>query len=239
MHVLFVHGVGLGPETFADAVDAATNRGHAASVHVRRGYDTRPPTDSFDQHLADLTATVDVLVAEHGPVVVAGVSGGATLALALAATSGERARHTTVVHEPLLGPLAVEQHDRVVASIEAFRSSNDSYGFEGFMRRLVTPGTWDQLSEPIRASARRHAPSARVEVRGFTDFSIGPRALHASARTTTWSIGTCSPPWRHDASAVGAAHGLQVRRVDACHTPQIESVDEWIEIIEEAAGACP
>ena len=120
--------------------------------------------------------------AARGAVVV-GVSGGATLGLALASTSSHLAG--AVLHEPAVGSLAPGLLDHVVAGWT-------TGGATGFGRALYGP-TWEPSMAPTdpEAVARDLAMFRRFE----------PRPLVEGNGRVLVTVGQDSPPVRHTAAA--------------------------------------
>ena len=229
--MVLVHGVGLDGELYAQVVERLAGR--APVVVRRRGYDGRPPCADLGRHLDDLVTALDDRPARS--VVVAGVSGGATLALALA-LRGHPALAGVVAHEPLLGPAAPAQHERITASIATLAAEPGPAGVEGFLRRLVTDATWNRLPAGARQRAVAAGDAVRTEAPGFGAFAVDPALLARPAAPVRWTVGRHSPSWRHEAAAVAAAAGITVTSLDATHTPQWEDPDGFARII---AGPWP
>lgn len=242
MHVLLVHGAGLDHASFGPVLDRLARAGVSASAPPRRGYDGRPPTADLEVHVDDLVAAIDALDSEgESDVVVAGVSGGATLALALA-VRGHPRLVAAVAHEPLVGPLAPDQHQRITASIDQLRrdapraSVTPALGpaVEAFVRRLVGEATWSALSPELQTRAVANPTAVRVEADGFAHFAVTHGDLVAAASVLTWTVGRSSDRWRHDAAEMAALAGVAVRLVDGRHTPQLDDPDGWFDAV-----ACP
>lgn len=233
--VLLVHGVGLDGELFADLAARLEGTGRVApAVVCRRGYDGRPPTADLGRHLDDL---VELLVGRPPrSAVVAGVSGGATLALGLA-LRGHPALAAVVAHEPLLGPAAPAQHERITASMARLSAEPGPPGVEGFLRRLVTDPTWGSLPPAVRARAVAAGHAVRTEAPGFGAFAVDVDALARLAVPVTWTVGRHSPPWRHEAAAVAAGAGVTVAPLDAVHTPQTEDPEGFARSIAAVVEA--
>lgn len=239
MAVLLVHGAGLDGELFAAVAGLLEGASDVAPAVVRRrGYDGRPPTGDLGRHLDDLAGLLDGHIHRVGPrsVVVAGVSGGATLALGLA-LRGHPALAAVVAHEPLLGPAAPAQHERITASMARLAAEPGPAGVEGFLRRLVTDATWDSLPPVVKARAVAAGEAVRTEAPGFGAFTVDPRDLARLAAPLTWTVGRHSPPWRHEAAAVAADAGVAVVQLDAVHTPQIEDPEGFARVIAAAVDA--
>ena len=234
-HVVLVHGVGLDGTLFGPVAERLVATGTGATVVARRGYDDRYATADLGRHVDDL-ATAVAEAPGTGPVVVAGVSGGATLALALA-VGGTPRLAAAIAHEPLVGPLAPTQHDVISHSIDTLLHDDGPDAVEAFLERLVTPPTWAALDPDVRAAAVARAATVRTEAAGFATFAVGGADLAAAAVPITWTVGAGSPPWRHDAATIGAAHGVQVVPVDCVHTPQVEDPDGFVAVVDHTIGA--
>jgi len=232
---LLVHGVGLDGELFATVAGSLGAAGAAPAVVRRRGYDGRSPTADLGRHLDDLSALLDDHLHRIGPrsVVVAGVSGGATLALGLA-LRGHPALVAVVAHESLLGPAAPAQHERITASMAALAAEPGPAGVEGFLRRLVTDATWASLPAGVRERALASADTVRTEAPGFGAFGVDPGDLAGVTVPFTWTVGRHSPPWRHQAAAVAADAGVALVHLDCVHTPQIEDPAGFARVIAAA-----
>jgi pimeloyl-ACP methyl ester carboxylesterase len=151
----------------------------------------RPSSGDLDTELAFLAPLAD------GAVVV-GVSGGATLGLALAAS--EVALAGAVLHEPAVGSLVPDLLDHVVAGYAAA-------GIEGFGRALYGPG-WSPAMAP--ADARAVARDLAM----FRAFEPRPVARHQGPVVVT--VGGDSPPGRHAAATALAAFGTTARVLPGC-----------------------
>lgn len=232
--VILVHGVGLDATLFAPVAETLASAGVEAVAVARRGYDHRPATADLHQHVADLVAELET---SSRPAVVAGVSGGATLALALGLV-GHPALRAVVAHEPLLGPAAPEQHDVITGSIGSLMADPSPAGVAAFLERLVTPATWARLEPQIRQQAAARVDTVLTEAPGFGRFAVEPPALASAAATVamTWTVGRHSPPWRQAAAAVGAEAGMEVVELDAVHTPQLEDCDGLVAAILDAGA---
>lgn len=234
--VLLVHGVGLDGELYAAVAGVLEGAGRLAPAVVRRrGYDGRPPTARLGRHLDDLVGLLDGHLHSAGPrsVVVAGVSGGATLALGLA-LRGHPALAAVVAHESLLGRAAPAQHERIAASMARLAAEPGPEGVEGFLRRLVTDGTWESIPPVVRDRAVAAGATVRAEAPGFGAFAVDPAALAELAVPFTWTVGRHSPPWRHEAAAVAADAGMAVVELNCVHTPQIEDPGGFARVIAAA-----
>ena len=240
--VLLVHGVGLDGELFGAVAGRLEGAGVVPAVVRRRGYDGRPPTAELGRHLDDLCGLLDGRPPRS--TVVAGVSGGATLALGLA-LRGHPALAAVVAHESLLGPAAPAQHERITGSMARLAAEPGPDGVEGFLRRLVTDATWESLPSAARARAVAAGDAVRTEAPGFGAFAVAPADLRRLAVPLTWTVGRHSPAWRHEAAALASSAGMAaseagagvvVTTLDAVHTPQIEDPEGFARVIAAAVA---
>ena len=177
--VVLVHGVGLGPETFGDLAAELASGATVATVH-RPGYGAlgdpgRPPVPLADQVTA-LAGLVEDL--GHGPAVLVGVSGGATLGL-LVARDRPSVLRAAVLHEPLVGPLAPALHERLAARAAELAADGAPAAVDRFVAGLVGPATWSRLPEAWRHGVRRVGTAVRREVPDFARLAPAPEALAA------------------------------------------------------------
>lgn len=208
--VVLVHGVGVGPWSYAAvAADLATD--HEVLVAHRRGYGASAgltAATSLARQVADL-----VELAGAGPAAFVGVSGGATLVLALALSAPETVA-AAVVHEPVVGALAPELYAELRAAgaqLAAGDADSNSDG-EGdgaalaFVRALVGAETWAGLDQEHVADVARRAAVVRAEVPRFLEFSPTAAQLRALAGVPLISsVGARSRRSRHLAAAAVAS----------------------------------
>ena len=141
----------------------------------------------------DLTTELAALDDDADGAVVVGVSGGATLGLALAS---DRVVAGAVLHEPAVGSLVPGLLDHVVAGFT-------SRGVPGFGTALYGP-SWTPAMAPADpdAVARDLAMFRRFE----------PAALHPGHGRVVVTVGEHSPPARHRAArALHDLLGIEVR----------------------------
>lgn len=229
--VVLLHGVGVGGPAFAPI---ATALAATATVVVpdRRGYGDRAdatPATGLDDQVDDLAAVVASLRAAHGrPPALVGVSGGATLALALAlrvAASGDDPLGPTVVHEPLLGPLAPRLHAAVVDTYERTVAVDPQLAAT-YVAGLVGPATWAALEPAERDAVPGRTATIAAEIPHFLGFAPTADALAGLRRHPLWSsVGERSPAGRREAHdvlvALAGATALEVP--DAGHLPQVDA----------------
>jgi 3-oxoadipate enol-lactonase len=221
--VLLVHGVGIGPESFAPVADLFAARGCCARV-VDRGAGSGAPLEDQVDAIASL---VDALGC--GPVLWVGVSGGATLGV-LAALRVPEVLRGIVVHEPLVGPLAPELHARIgerAARLEAVPGDAEAVAF---VRDLVGERTWADLPVGTRATIAAEAATVRAEVRRFAAFAPAPSQLAACRVPSVVTVGARSSPMRHDAvlAAADALGGTAVVVPGVGHLPQVDNPASFV-----------
>ena len=200
--VVLVHGVGIGPWSFAAlARDLAAD--HEVVVAHRRGYGASAhlaPGASLAQQVDDLAELAG------GPAAFVGVSGGATLVLALALAAPDLAR-AAVVHEPVVGSLAPGLLAELRSAADELASSSGEAGALAFVRDLVGPQVWAGLVPEQVVDVASRAVVVRAEVPQFLAFSPDPaqlRGLAGGARL--YSVGALSRSSRHQAAAAVAAY---------------------------------
>ncbi len=197
--VVLVHGVGIGPWSYA-GMAASLAGDHSVVVPHRRGYGSSAgPAASLEQQVDDLAGLVD------GPAAFVGVSGGATLVLALAlAHPGLVA--AAVVHEPALGPLAPDLDAELQAAGAALLAGGEKEALP-FVRGLVGGEAWARLTPERRGDVWARAATVSHEVPQFLSFAPDARQLGAAAGlAVVTTVGGASRPSRHRAAATLAAH---------------------------------
>ncbi len=173
----------------------------------------------------DLTTELDALAGLADGAVVVGVSGGATLALALAS---DRPLAGAVLHEPAVGSLVPGLLDHVVAGFT-------SGGVPGFGAALYGP-SWTPAMAPADqdAVARDLAMFRRFE----------PAPLHPGQGAVVVTVGELSSPARHDAArALHHLLNVEVRVLPGTgHFVQHDDPAALVAVIRsvvEGAGAQP
>ncbi|HRW38016.1 MAG: alpha/beta hydrolase [Acidimicrobiales bacterium] len=205
--VVLLHGVGVGPGSFAPLAEALCDR-HRVVVLERPG----APGEA-----ADLAAHADriaeVVAARLGVGArLVGVSGGATLGLVLAE------RHpdlfgSYVLHEPLLGRLAPALHHRF--QLAAASAADGPDPAMEVVAAVMGPDTWRALGSEGRADAHRHAQRWREEIAMFATFDPTPDSLlRLGRRPVLTTVGGRSAPERVVvADVLAELAGAEVRTV--------------------------
>ena len=199
--VVLVHGVGVGPWSYAAvAVDLAAD--HQVVVAHRRGYGGSAgltPAASLDEQVADLVELAG------GRASFVGVSGGATVVLALALTAPELVA-AAVVHEPVIGALAPDLHAELRAAAARLGAKSGARASVAFVQRLVGEETWVKLDADQRADVARRGNVVRAEVPQFLAFSPTSAQLRSIAAVAlVSSVGARSRSSRHLAAAAVSA----------------------------------
>ncbi len=210
-----VPGVGLWPQLF-DAVPfgrSAAQTKHSP-VHIERavrpGYDGIPAVDDFEDQVRFVADRVRAVA----PAVVVGVSGGATIALACATRSVD-GLVAAVSHEPLVGALAPELNDRVVAAGQALAGTADGDDAGAFLRGLYGHSSWDAIPEAGRTWTDRHVPTVCAEVAQFAAYQPSTDELAALTVPHLTTVGSRSAPVRHRIAQLLASLGSETATVEA------------------------
>jgi pimeloyl-ACP methyl ester carboxylesterase len=231
--VVLIHGVGFGPATL-EPLAAALTPHVRVEIPARRGYGERvhlAPAASVAEHVDDVVDVLDR--AGIGRAIVAGMSGGATVALALALSHPERVV-TAVAHEPAVGSLAPEL--RVLVGGALRRG-----GGSALLRVLAGEETWAMLA-PAAVSAL-DASSGLVEADAAAFMVFEPHLASAAPGASTTdsplvcSVGERSSPLRFAvAERLAARTGAPVAVVRGCgHLPQLDAPGAFAELILEQA----
>lgn len=224
--IVLLHGVGLGPETFAElarllAVD------HRVLIIERPGGDGWAVP--IDEQAAAVAETMASLRCSGATVV--GVSGGATLALALSIRHGGVVGNL-VLHEPLIGPLAPALDDRFAAAArQAQRGDAEALLV---VQHVVGETTWERLDPSVRARAVEGAPRARAEIPVFAAFAPTTSELRVlRQRRVLVTVGGDSAPERHVAAEILAVMaGASVSVVpDAGNAAHVDAPEAFAALI--------
>ena len=201
--IVFVHGVGMWPGLFADLRLRLRGR---HKVIARPGYDGRPSVSTFDDQVEQLRQ----VVISNAPAVVIGISGGATLGLALA-VDAPTGLVGLLTHEPLVGPLAPQLHDRVEAFGHRLAASPSPDAATEFLASLYGPATWGSLPGRARSWGQRHWRTVCAEVQHFASFAPSKADLEGIAIPHVNTLGLRSPSERSDVAATLVETGAQCR----------------------------
>jgi pimeloyl-ACP methyl ester carboxylesterase len=234
---VLLHGVAFGPESFASLTRDRSGSPQLIVPH-RRGYGQSahlPPPGDLDEQVADIVATIEVLV--DTPVVVAGVSGGATLALALTLAHPELVRRL-VVHEPAIGPLGSGLMAILTSSATAFTgASSPRIPATALARALAGEATWQRIPDAAESVARVAATMA-VEVPHFAAFAPTIAELgRLRALPVLSCVGRDSGPERYEVSrALIACAGAVEVALPSGHLVQVEAPAAFVTALDMAVG---
>ena len=227
--VALVHGVGFGPATFA-IVARELRRGGPVLVVERRGYGGRTalaPPGRVEDHVDDLVAALDAAEIERA--VVAGCSGGATVALAAALLAPDRVV-AAVAHEPAVGTLVPE----LLALIS--RTLADGGGF-ALARALAGPATWARLTLSETALLAAGAALFEADSAAYLAWEPALEDVRDGVPITT-TVGELSDPLRHTVARRLREHtGARLVVIPGCgHLAQLDAPLEFAAVVREAAA---
>jgi len=228
--VVLVHGVGFGPQTLAPVVRRlGPAAGARVLVLVRRGYGWRAdeePAAAVEDHVSDLRDLLDTAGIERA--IVAGTSGGATVALAAALTLPERVA-VAVAHEPAVGTLSAELRNLVRGALL------DGGGLE-LQRALAGKLTWAQLRPADREAAAARAALVEADAPAFLAWEP-PLERAPAAAPVLCTVGDRSPPLRHAiARRLGTLLPAPVITLRDCgHLAQLDAPDSFADAVLHAS----
>ncbi|MGZ4709972.1 MAG: alpha/beta fold hydrolase [Acidimicrobiales bacterium] len=231
--VVLLHPTGIGPAPLTPLAERLRRR-HLVVLPARRGYagseGLTPPTSMGDQ-LDDLAARLDHLGLTSATFV--GISGGATLVLALAIRFPELV-DGGLAHEPLIGPLAPGLHAAVRGAIEAMLADHSSMAVSTFIAELIGVEMWNRLAPAWRDDVERYAAATCAEAPFYPTFAPTGTQLAALGRLgVVTSVGARSGPLRHEAADVLASLGLPRRVIaGAAHLAHLEAPEAFAELVD-------
>lgn len=213
--IVLLHGVGVGPGSFRPLA-------MLLAVDHRVLVLERPAADGGAVPLGEQAAAVagTIVDLDAAGAVVVGVSGGATLALALAIGHPEVVGGL-VLHEPLVGAHAPALHATLQGAAQ-HAARGDAEALE-VVRTLVGERSWPRLEPAARAQMEAGAARARAEIPLFAAFSPTTAELTGlRGLPLLTTVGSESAPERHAAALVlaelsGAAVAVVAGAANAVH----------------------
>lgn len=234
--VVLVHGAGLGSGIY-DEVAPLLAESLRVIVPDRRGYGRSAAlgiSPSLNQHTADLIALLHDRDLAGATFV--GVSGGATLVLALTMTH-PGAVHSALVHEPAIGPLAPTLLAMLrAASLPLLQQPTSGKALFHFLEALAGSHGWAHVLPRYDVLACADPSLVAAEVAQFLDFAPSADDF-ASLRTSrlATSIGKLSAaPRREVANRLAATAGARIIEVaGAAHLAPMETPEIFAAIVRQ------
>lgn len=236
--MVLLHGVAFGPRTFATVAAGLARRGMCVVVPHRPGYGRSAATPVPSALAAQVRMIVRTLAATATePVILAGVSGGATLALACTLEAPELVRHL-VLHEPAIGPLAPTLADTLRRAADDFATAHDPRDpARSLAQTLAGPRHWERHASHLDLTAI--APTMAREVPLFATFAPTPAALRElrSSDVTTTRGADSGPARKEVSAALVDLCGAREIVLAGGHLVQLESPDAFAGAIVAVAEA--
>ena len=192
--VIFVHGTGTHRLTFEPVLEALAD-GHALVTYDRRGFGRSRGAlaGRMGQHADDLAALVRQV--SHGPATIVAQSGGAIVALQLAASHPELVQHL-ILAEPVVQLARVPSFSvtTAVCGLHARRAlGRKEEAATGFYRwasgRSDGTSSWDTVPEQWKDIALQHADAVFREIRQMTVPIPSSRSIRSVSSPATVVIG--------------------------------------------------
>jgi pimeloyl-ACP methyl ester carboxylesterase len=200
----------------------------------------RPGYDGLDAP-ADFAGRVDALAAALGserPTVVVGVSGGATLALALGMREVP-GLVGIVTHEPLIGPLEPVLHQRVADAGRSLAERPGQVEALDFCRALYGADTWRALPAEAHRWAEQHHARICSEVAVFASFAPTGDELASVRVPHLTTLGASSPPERVRVARLLEAAGAHGATIDgAGHLAHVEAPEAFAAAVGDFVATC-
>lgn len=223
--VLLLHGVAFGPLTMTATARAVVDSGARVVVPHRGGYGASAgvaPAPDLAGQVADVIEVLDVIGARRA--VWAGVSGGATIALAAAILCPDRVAGV-VLHEPALGTLAGILDARLRAAAAAVAAAPDPGDAATGLARALGGDGWARVDAATRRDIAAAGAAVRAEIPMFPAFAPTARELsRLRGMSVISSVGERSGAERRQAGEVLVRlAGAIPARPSSGHLLQIEA----------------
>ncbi|MGW7622106.1 alpha/beta fold hydrolase [Streptomyces antimycoticus] len=245
--LVLVHASWNDHTSWQSAIEADLSASFTVVSYDRRGHgrsEEVPGQGTRRQDEDDLAALIEGL--GHAPAHVAGASFGASIILGLATRRPELFRSIAVHEPPLVGvvaddPEAMARLQPTMASIDAvvdhIRRAETERGARLFVEEVALgPGTWDQLTGPVREMFVAHA---RIWLDEQSDPSwalLDLDRLSACTMPVLLSRGSTSPTWFSMVLERLAAALPQAQRKifeGAGHIPHVTHPQEYTAVLTE------
>jgi len=250
--MVLVHG-SWGDHHNWDAVVPLLNRLFQVVTFDRRGHSqsqTGTGQGSFAEDAEDVTALIGQL--DLAPAHVVGNSGGAAIALRLAARRPDLCR-SLVVHEPPLIALLDGRPEfqgmvagfyaRVGAVVELLRAGQIQAAAQRFVEIVAFgPGAWSTLPQPIRETFIRNAPTFLDESNDRDGLKLDLSALGVFDRPALVTTGSVSPAFFQPitAAVADALPASSFHTFDgAGHVPHLSHPEVYAEFVSWFCGDAP
>ena len=244
--MLLVHGSWDDHHNWAAVVPSLSGRFRVVTFD-RRGHsqsEAPPAQGSFAEDARDLGVLVEQL--GLAPAHIVGNSGGASIALRLAAQRPDVFR-TLVVHEPPLldllrgrpefEPMLQGFQQRVGAVIALLQAGDMEAAARQFVENIAFgPGAWETLPEPMRATFVRNAPTFLDEANDPDGLNIDLGSLKAFTKPALVSCGTDSAPFFGPIAELvaQALPRATVRSLEgAGHVPHMSHPREYVAMLSQ------
>lgn len=229
--VVLLHGVGVGPESFAGVRDELAADHEVLTVE--RPWSPLRPTPLDEQALSIVAAL------RHAGIDAAAVVGageGGTLALHLARYAPEVVT-VVVAHEPGVGSHAPSLATRLAEVVRRVQA-DDGEVIE-CVRSLLGPASWDALPPASRVRIEAGAARARSELPIFIARTPDLAALRNTSVVTT--VGATSAIERFEAArAIERVAGARLEVIaGAHHLVQQDAPVAFAEVIRQAVASAP
>lgn len=226
--LIYATGVGLSPNAFGSVADQV---GGSHRLWVRPGYEGRPAPNGLADQVDDLARLVD----EVGPAWVVGLSGGATLALALG-LAPPPGLVGIVTHEPLVGPLVPELDARVRAGAVSVQQGGVD-AIDAFLLGLYGADSWARLPVEFEEWRRRHRDVAAAEISAFAGFAPDRSDLETMTISHCTTVGARSGPERQQVAALLADTGAEAVTIPDCgHLALVDAPEALAATIIDCIG---
>ncbi len=215
-------GAGLGPRVVLIHGAATTSRVWRRVRPLLRGFDVVVPDRPCS---GDLSAEVAALRQQCAGALVVGVSGGATLGLALAAAGVPMT--AALLHEPAVGSL-------LPGLLDGVRRAYSAGGVSAFARSLYGPA-WTDAEAPADPAA------VARDLAMFAAFEPAAPVPVMRAGQVVITVGECSPAIRHDSvRRLAGRFGYPAWVVPgAGHAAHLTHPEEFTALIRRASAGSP